>query len=193
MEPAVEFCAECYLWSSIGDEDCPKRCSTVKWYFCVVTFVYSHDNCVIECFIKIKGQRTSEQIVSDTLRNRLKRYNCGQRWIYVLCWLKTRGWGPRVVVSSAVFHARVRGSFSSLGGLKETKMFLPHPLIKLSIAGSLRDWAVVSSASDLQGLNLKSCVWRAVRVISVISPSSADSPGPIQPVCAQKWPKARLI
>ena len=35
--------------------------------------------------------------------------------------------GPRVVVSTAAFHARVRGSVPGLGGLKETKMFLPHP------------------------------------------------------------------
>ena len=48
------------------------------------------------------------------------------------------------------------------GGLKETKMFLPHPLLKLSIAGSLRDREVECSASDLQGLNFESCVWRAV-------------------------------
>ena len=41
------------------------------------------------------------------------------------------GGGPRVVVSTAAFHARVRGSFPGLGGLKETKMFLPHPLVKL--------------------------------------------------------------
>ena len=27
------------------------------------------------------------------------------------------------------FHARVRGSVPSLGGLKETKMFLPHPRV----------------------------------------------------------------
>ena len=40
-------------------------------------------------------------------------------------------------------------------------MFLPHPLVKLSIVGSLRDREVASSASDLQGLNFKSCVWRS--------------------------------
>ena len=56
----------------------------------------------------------------------------------------------------------VRGSFPGLGGLKETKMFLPHPLVKLSIVGSLRDRDVACSASDLQGLNFESCVWRAV-------------------------------
>ena len=35
------------------------------------------------------------------------------------------GGGPRVVVSTAAFHAGVRGSVPGLGGLKETKMFLP--------------------------------------------------------------------
>ena len=52
---------------------------------------------------------------------------------------KVRGGGVRVVVSTAAFHATVRGSFPSLGGLKEIKMFLPHPLVKLSIVGSLHD------------------------------------------------------
>ena len=41
-------------------------------------------------------------------------------------------------------------------------MFLPHPLLKLSIVGSLRDREVACSASDLQGLNLEFFVWRAV-------------------------------
>ena len=58
------------------------------------------------------------------------------------------GGGPRVVVSTAAFHARVRGSFPSLSGLKKTQMFLPYPLVKLSIAGSLRDREVACSASD---------------------------------------------
>ena len=31
------------------------------------------------------------------------------------------GWDPRVVVSTAVFHARVRGSVPGLGGWKKTK------------------------------------------------------------------------
>ena len=66
------------------------------------------------------------------------------------------------MVSTAAFHARVRGSFPGLGGLKETKMFLPHPLVKLSIVGSLREREVACTASDLQGLNFESCVWRAV-------------------------------
>ena len=32
-----------------------------------------------------------------------------------------RGGGPRIVVSTAAFHARARGSVPGLGGLKETK------------------------------------------------------------------------
>ena len=64
-----------------------------------------------------------------------------------LCWPHVGG-GPRVVVSTAAFHARVRGSVPGLGGLKETKMFLPHPRVKVSIVGSLRDREVACSASD---------------------------------------------
>ena len=66
------------------------------------------------------------------------------------------------MVSTAAFHARVRGSVPGLGGLKETKMFCPHPRVKLSIVGSLRDREVVCSASDRQGSNFEYCVWRTV-------------------------------
>ena len=92
-------------------------------------------------------------------------------WLYgqVLVYLVTcvvlvgpRGGGPRVVVSTAAFHARVRGTVPGLGGLKETKLFLPHPLLKVSIVGSLRDREVACSASDHQGSNFESCVWRTV-------------------------------
>ena len=62
----------------------------------------------------------------------------------------------------SAFHARVRGSFPDIGGLKELKMFLPHPVVKLSIAGSLHDREVACSASDLKGWNFESCVRRAV-------------------------------
>ena len=72
------------------------------------------------------------------------------------------GGGPRVVVSTAAFHASVRGSVPGLGGLKETKMFLPHPRVKVSIVGSLRDREVACSASDRQDSNFESCVWRKV-------------------------------
>ena len=72
------------------------------------------------------------------------------------------GGGPRVVVRTAAFHARVRGSVPGLGGLKETKFFLPHPRVKVNIVGSLRDREVACSASDRQGSNFESCVWRTV-------------------------------
>ena len=49
----------------------------------------------------------------------------------VVSWIITvgGGGGPKVLVSIAAFHARVRGSFRGLGGLKEAKMFLLHPLV----------------------------------------------------------------
>ena len=79
----------------------------------------------------------------------------------VLC-LDEWGGGPRVVVSTAAFHTRVRGSVPGLGDLKETKMFLPHPRVKVSIVGSLCYREVACSASDRQGSNFESCVWRIV-------------------------------
>ena len=82
------------------------------------------------------------------------------------------GGGPREVVSTAAFLARVRDSVPGLSGLKETKMFLPHP--RVSIAGSLRDREVACSASDRQGSSFESCVWK-----TIISPSSGGSPGPV--------------
>ena len=93
---------------------------------------------------------------------------------------------------SFIFHARVRGSVPGLGGLKETKKFLPHPRVKVSIVGSLRDREVACSASDRQGSNFESCVWRTV--------SSQSSHHPQEALLAQfslyvhnKWPKARFI
>ena len=76
--------------------------------------------------------------------------------------LGLQGGGPRVLVSTAAFHARVRGSVPGLGGLKETELFLPHPRVKVSIMGSLRDKEVACSASDRQGSTFESCVWRTV-------------------------------
>ena len=42
------------------------------------------------------------------------------------------------------------------------KRFLPHPRVRVSIVGSLRDREVTCSASDRQGSNFESCVWRTV-------------------------------
>ena len=41
-------------------------------------------------------------------------------------------------------------------------MSLPHPRVKVNIVGSLRDREVACSASDRQGSNFESCVWRTV-------------------------------
>ena len=90
----------------------------------------------------------------------LARHRSGTSWMSAFAGVV--GGGPRVVVSTAAFHARVRGSVPGLGGLKETKMFLTHPRVKLSIVGSLRDREVACSASDLQDSNFESCVWGTV-------------------------------
>ena len=85
--------------------------------------------------------------------------------------------GPRVVVSTAAFHPRVRGSVPGLGGLEEKKKFFPHPRVKVSIVGSLRDREVAYSASDRQGSNFEACVWRTV--------SSKSSHHPQEVILAQ--------
>ena len=46
--------------------------------------------------------------------------------------------------------------------LTQFPMFLPHPRVKVSIVGSLRDREVACSASDRQGSNFESRVWRTV-------------------------------
>ena len=56
-------------------------------------------------------------------------------------------------------------------------MFLPHPRVKVSIVGSLRDREVACSASDRQGSNFESCVWRTV--------SSQSYPHPQEVLLAQ--------
>ena len=84
-----------------------------------------------------------------------------------------RGGGPSVVVSTAAFHARVRGSVAGLSSLNEAKMFLPHPRVKVSIVGNLRDREVACSASDFEFRIL--CLEESV--MSIISSSSGDSPG----------------
>ena len=47
------------------------------------------------------------------------------------------GGGPRVVISTAAFHARVRGSVSGLGGLKETKYVSPPSTCESQYCGEL--------------------------------------------------------
>ena len=51
--------------------------------------------------------------------------------------------------------------YRGLGGLKETNN-VSSPSTCESIVGSLRDREVACSASDRQGSNFESCVWRTV-------------------------------
>ena len=90
------------------------------------------------------------------------RFNCFRFWFFDVVTHQRSGGGPRVVVSTAAFHARARGSVPGLDGLKETKMFLPHPRVKVSVVESLRDREVACSASDRRGSNFESCVWMTV-------------------------------
>ena len=78
------------------------------------------------------------------------------------CFMYEMGGGPRVVVSTAAFHARVRGSVPGLGTLKETKNVSSPSTCESQYCGSLRDREVACSASDRQGSNFESCVWRTL-------------------------------
>ena len=97
----------------------------------------------------------------------------GERLVFAGLHLSTMGGGPRVVVSNAAFHARVRGLFPGLSGLRETKMFLPHPLVKLSIVGSFRYRELACRPQRLRppGLEFRILCLKG-SVISFISQSS---------------------
>ena len=114
-----------------------------------------HNKPPLKANIRHKGQNTIQQLKRNNL-------TIGITYHTTVEVETTLGGGPRVVVSTAAFHARVRDSVPGLGGLKETKNFLPHPRVKVSIVGSLRDREVACSASDRQGSNFESCVWRTV-------------------------------
>ena len=74
-----------------------------------------------------------------------------------------QGGGPRVVVSTAIaFTPEFGVRFPVSAVWRKQKMFFPHPRVKVSIVGSLRDREVACSASDRQDSNFESCVWRTV-------------------------------
>ena len=102
---------------------------------------------------------------------------CTRTGHYKATFVHIQGWGPRVVVSTAAFHARVPVRFPVSAVRKKQKMFLPHPRVKVSIVGSLRDREVACSASDRLGSNFISCVWRTV--------SSQSSHHPQEVILAQ--------
>ena len=83
------------------------------------------------------GPSTRHIIVCSLLCSTLWHMHICSQWTHLTCWCVVGaknagalmwlivflcvGGGPRVVVSTAAFHARVRGSVPGLGGLKETK------------------------------------------------------------------------
>ena len=100
-----------------------------------------------------------------------------------------QGGGPRVVAIIAAFHGLL--GFVSRRFERNQNVCSPSTRNKLSIVGSSHDLEVACAASDLQGLNFESCVWRAV--------SSHSSHHPEDVILAQfslyvhkKWPKARF-
>ena len=92
--------------------------------------------------------------------------------------LRWRGGGPRVVVSTAVLHARVRGSVPGLGGFKETKNVSPPSTCESQYCEE-PPWP----RGSMLGLRPPGLKFRILcledSVISIISPSSGGSPGPV--------------
>ena len=85
------------------------------------------------------------------------------------------GGGPRVVVSTAAFHARVRGSVPGLGGLKETKNVSSSSTCESQYCGE-PPWP----RGSVLGLRPPGLEFRILcledSVISIFSPSSGGSP-----------------
>ena len=92
--------------------------------------------------------------------------------------LNMTGGGPRVVVSTAAFHARVRGSVPGLGGLKVTKNVSSPSTCESQYCGE-PPWP----RGSVLGLRPPGLEFRILcledSVISIISPSSGGSPGPV--------------
>ena len=96
------------------------------------------------------------------------------------------------MVSTAAFHARVRGSVPGLGGLKETKNVSSPSTCEGQYCGE-PPWPR-GSVLGLRPPGLELLILCLEdSVISIISPSSGGSPGPVYLICAQRWPKARFI
>ena len=71
-----------------------------------------------------------------------------------------RNWvGRPILCVLGTFYSRLHWLISMF---RSEKVFLPHPRVKVSIVGSLRDREVACSASDRQGSNFESCVWRTL-------------------------------
>ena len=117
---------------------------------------------------------------------------CGWMWYttnIIFCWnlnisrlvsrlARQMGGGPRVVVSTAAFHARVRGSVPGLGGLKGTNNVSSPSTCESQYCGE-PPWP----RGSVLGLRPPGLEFRILcledSVISIISPSSGGSPGPV--------------
>ena len=91
---------------------------------------------------------------------------------------RQKGGGPGVVVSTAAFHARVRGSVPGLGGLKVTKNVSSPSTCESQYFGE-PPWP----RGSLLGLRPPGLEFRILcledSVISIVSPSSGGSPDPV--------------
>ena len=95
------------------------------------------------------------------------------------------GRGPRVVVSTAAFHARIRGSVPGLGGLKETKNVSSPSTCESQYCGK-PPWP----RDSVLGLRPPGLKFRMLcledSVISILRRFS-------WPSSAYRWPKVRFI
>ena len=108
------------------------------------------------------------------------------KFILTFPWPNTRsltenGGGPGAVVKAASQESRrSRGQTIPWGtSFKKTKSFFPAHSNRFHIVGSLRDREVACWASDRQGSNFESCVWRSV--------ASHSSQVLITSLSAQSW------
>ena len=108
----------------------------------------------------------------------------GPRSLSIVLLLQRMGGGPRVVVRTAAFHARVRGSVPGLGGLKKTQNVSSPSTCESQYYGE-----VACSASDRQGSNFESCVWRTVSSHSSHHPQEVNLQGQPLYYCSRIFAK----
>ena len=130
---------------------------------------------VTEAPHNIKSLQVSMRINVCFFETQMPERGSNPRCELLLC---RKGGGPRVVVSTAAFHARVRGSVPGLGGLKETKNVSSPSTCESQYCGE-PPWP----RGSVLGLRPPGLEFRILcledSVISIISPSSGGSPGPV--------------
>ena len=132
---------------------------------------------VVSTLIMRKSSQTSVQQPTVWLYV-LKLWNICVGKVYFMWTSLTGSAGPRVVVSTAVFHARARGSVPGRGGLKETKNVSFPSTCESQYCGE-PPWPR-GSVLGLRPPGLEFWILCLEdSVISFISPSSGGSPGPV--------------